>query len=317
MISVVVPLYNKASYVRRCIDSVLAQTIGDLELIIINDGSTDGGDHIAATYGDSRLKLINQPNLGPGAARNRGIAEAKGEFVAFLDADDEWLPEYLEEHLRFIQRHGPEVASVSAGYYELPTGMSREAMWRKRGIADGTFRLTPHTAAARAVATLAYMSPWSTVVRTSIARKHGGFFDRDRCLYAEDAYFWLKVMLNETLGFMLKPLVRFHTEASSLSRPLGRARPIEPFLLDPAAIEASCPSHLRAVLAEILAIRAFKTACVLGYWGEYHSAASLRKRFRCSEDWRLPYFFLSGIASTPVAAGLGWTARACLSRRPG
>jgi len=94
---VVVPLYNKQAYVRRCVDSVLSQTFGDFELIIVDDGSTDESADIASAYHDSRIRLIRQANGGVSVARNRGIAEARGKWVAFLDADDEWLPRKLEK----------------------------------------------------------------------------------------------------------------------------------------------------------------------------------------------------------------------------
>src|SRR5947209_3795753 len=103
-VSVIIPLYNKAPYVRRTLDSVRAQTFADYEVIVVDDGSTDGGAAVVEGFGDPRFRLIAQPNAGPGAARNRGLAEAGGEFVAFLDADDEWLPTFLERSLALLDR---------------------------------------------------------------------------------------------------------------------------------------------------------------------------------------------------------------------
>lgn len=93
--SVVIPLYNKANHIQRAIDSVLNQSIQDFECIVVNDGSTDDSEEAVKNYKDERVKLINQENGGPAAARNRGIKEAKGDFIAFLDADDEWEVEFL------------------------------------------------------------------------------------------------------------------------------------------------------------------------------------------------------------------------------
>jgi len=95
VISVVIPLYNKERHIARAIQSVLGQTHRDLELIVINDGSTDGSEKTAERYTDPRIQLVHQANAGVSAARNRGIAEARAELVAFLDAYDEWLPEHL------------------------------------------------------------------------------------------------------------------------------------------------------------------------------------------------------------------------------
>ena len=99
MISVIIPLYNKEDYISRAIDSVLRQTFKDFELIIVNDGSTDQGPGIARNFHDRRIRVIDQQNSGEGAARNRGVAEARAELVAFLDADDEWESSFLHCHL--------------------------------------------------------------------------------------------------------------------------------------------------------------------------------------------------------------------------
>jgi glycosyltransferase involved in cell wall biosynthesis len=101
---VVIPLYNKVRHVQRALDSVVAQTFGGFEVIVVNDGSTDGSDKVVERYADSRIRLFHQENAGVSAARNRGIAEAKGELVAFLDADDEWLPGFLSTVLRLYER---------------------------------------------------------------------------------------------------------------------------------------------------------------------------------------------------------------------
>ena len=109
-VSVIIPLYNKAPFLRRALDSVRAQTYGDFEAILVDDCSTDGGGDLAAVYPDRRFRTISQKNAGPGAARNRGIAEARGQLLAFLDADDEWMPGFLEKSLACLAGHGPDIA---------------------------------------------------------------------------------------------------------------------------------------------------------------------------------------------------------------
>ena len=96
MVSVIIPLYNKRSYVRRAIKSVREQKFPNWELIIIDDGSTEGSASEIPTD-DGRIRVLEQENAGPAAARNRGIRNARGEFVAFLDADDYYYPQKLEE----------------------------------------------------------------------------------------------------------------------------------------------------------------------------------------------------------------------------
>jgi hypothetical protein len=304
-VSVIIPLYNKAPYVRRALDSVAAQTFADFEVIVVDDGSTDGGGSVVAGYADARFRLVTQANAGPGAARNAGIAEARGELIASLDADDEWLPTYLEESVGRLEEFGPEVASISSGYLLHPSGHSTEPMWRRRGLTEGVHRAGPEASPWLVVSQLAYMTPCTTVARAEVIRRWGGFYGREKCLFAEDAFLWLKVLLNERVAFHLKPLVAIHTEASGLSQNLRGPRPVEPFLTDPGELRAACPPPLEALLARVLAIRAAKTACMLGYWGRWREARSLMRRFTTRRDWRLPYYAPAVVCSTPAGAALG------------
>jgi glycosyltransferase involved in cell wall biosynthesis len=302
-VSVIIPLYNKAAHVLNALDSVASQTFADMEVIIVNDGSTDGGARLAADYPDARFRVVSQPNAGPGGARNRGIAEAKGELLAFLDADDEWLPEFLARSIKLLEEHG--AATATSCYFQFPLGVSLARLWTERGIREGAYRLKPSTPPTLVVHMLAYMSPWSTVARADVVRRWGGFYDADRCLYAEDAFLWLKVLLNEVVAFSLEPLVRFNQGASELSANLKGARPVEPFLLHPEQVEACCPLQLRSLLEQVLAIRALKTACVLGYWGQWREARALKRRFAFAGSWQLPLYIPAQVCSMPLGAALG------------
>jgi len=244
-VSIIIPLYNKAPYLRRALDSIAGQTLADFEVIVVDDGSTDDGAAIVANYSDARFRMIRQANAGPGAARNAGLAQAQGEFIAFLDADDGWLPNYLQESVSQLETLGPEVASLTSGYIEHPAGASTESMWRKRGLTNGAQRIDAITKPSLVVSMLAYMSPCSTLTRAEVIRRWGGFYDREKCAFGEDAYLWLKLLLNETVAFNLTPLVQFHREASGLSKNLNGSRPVEPFLEDPSEIEVACPPSLK------------------------------------------------------------------------
>lgn len=105
MISVIIPLYNKAASIATALDCVLAQTYQDFEVVVVDDGSIDEGVAVVERYTDARIRLIRQSNAGVSTARNKGIAEARGEYVAFLDADDEWLPEYLSVQHGLAQKY--------------------------------------------------------------------------------------------------------------------------------------------------------------------------------------------------------------------
>jgi glycosyltransferase involved in cell wall biosynthesis len=109
LVSVVVPAHNAEKTLRETIDSVLHQTLGDFELIVIDDGSTDTTKNIVADIKDPRVRSFSFPNAGPSAARNRGIERASGKFIAFLDADDLWLPNKLKAQVEALNQN-PEAA---------------------------------------------------------------------------------------------------------------------------------------------------------------------------------------------------------------
>lgn len=117
MISVIIPLYNKEKQIAHTLQTVLNQTLQDFEIVIVNDGSTDNSVAEVEKFNDHRIRLIHQTNAGVSAARNRGIEESKYDLIAFLDADDEWMPAYLETQYALYKKY-PE-CSVFACNYEL------------------------------------------------------------------------------------------------------------------------------------------------------------------------------------------------------
>lgn len=119
LVSIIVPVYNAEKFIRETMDSVLAQTYSHWELLLVEDGSSDGSADVIGEYiaekGESRIRLIRQPsNQGAARARNRGLEEAAGRYIAYLDADDLWTPEKLEHELRFMEEKG--VAFAFTGY---------------------------------------------------------------------------------------------------------------------------------------------------------------------------------------------------------
>jgi glycosyltransferase involved in cell wall biosynthesis len=127
-ISVVIPLYNKADYVVRAVQSVLAQAFADFEILVVNDGSTDESRAVIADVDDPRIRIVDQSNAGEGAARNRGIHEAVGDVVAFCDADDEWMPSFLSTVHR-LERSYPECSVFGTGFVmREPNGRERRQL---------------------------------------------------------------------------------------------------------------------------------------------------------------------------------------------
>jgi glycosyltransferase involved in cell wall biosynthesis len=114
LVSVVIPAYNSARTVRQAIESALAQTVEDLDVIVVDDGSSDDSAAVAESVGDPRVRVVVQANGGAAAARNTGLAMATGKYVAFLDADDLWLPQKLAVQLDVLRAH-PDVSAVQSG----------------------------------------------------------------------------------------------------------------------------------------------------------------------------------------------------------
>src|ERR671932_1471107 len=109
LISVIIPVYNGEKTIKNTIDSVLNQSFTDFEVIVVNDGSQDLTLAVINEIKDARIRVFSFPNSGVSASRNRGLAEAKGEFISFLDADDLWTPDKLEAQLKALQEN-PEAA---------------------------------------------------------------------------------------------------------------------------------------------------------------------------------------------------------------
>jgi len=128
LVSVVIPLYNKEPHIKKAIDSVLAQKVQDFEIIIVDDGSTDKSARVVKSLTDPRIRLIQQENAGVSAARNRGIEEAKADLIAFLDADDEWTPGFLETVLRLREKY-PQAGAYATAYSILKYGNIKPAKY--------------------------------------------------------------------------------------------------------------------------------------------------------------------------------------------
>lgn len=147
MISVVIPLYNKEKQIANTLHTVLKQTYQDFEIVIVNDGSSDNSVVEVEKIQDSRIRIIHQQNRGASAARNKGIEEAKYNLIAFLDADDEWKPEYLETQYNLYLKY-PE-CSVFAVNYEFrdakgkitPTIINKLSITGEEGILSNYFEV--------------------------------------------------------------------------------------------------------------------------------------------------------------------------------
>lgn len=214
-ISVVVPLFNKEVEVMRALQSVLHQTREPAEIIVVNDGSTDSGASVVESLGDRRVRMIHQVNAGVSAARNEGIRAASNSYIAFLDADDEWLPCFLEE-ISFLVKEFPEAGMYATKYLYCEThGAMREPILRGfqpatgRGVFDDYFQ----------VAACSDPPVWSSAV--CVAKEAlmsiGGF--PEGIGIGEDLLTWARLAARYRIVYSTKPSAVFHLQAPLVGKP--------------------------------------------------------------------------------------------------
>jgi|SRR5665213_3280454 len=209
-VSVVIPAYRAGGTIRRAIDSVLAQSYSAVEVIIIDDGDRDDISRVLGDY-PSKVSLIRKTNGGAASARNAGLDVAKGDVIAFLDADDYWEPQKLMRHLDILNRYKEVGLTCSRYHVESPTGRRMATM-----PAVGTIYDTVLTLAGEAAFSLATQTSTITVVarRTTI----GAHRFPERLKTGEDRHLWMRLISSVPVYFLSEPLATAVEEPESLSR---------------------------------------------------------------------------------------------------
>lgn len=189
MISVVIPLYNKVQHIAETLSSVLAQSVNPREIIVIDDGSTDGGAQVVRQFESAGVRLITQTNQGVSAARNRGLEEATGDYVAFIDADDYWLPDHLRELSELIEKW-PQAVLVSTSHLIKRDGMVYSA---KSSLPLGWEGCVTNFFTAFANG-LSLVNSSTACVKRGVALELGGFPVGVK--RGEDIILWVRLALN-------------------------------------------------------------------------------------------------------------------------
>jgi glycosyltransferase involved in cell wall biosynthesis len=276
-VTVIIPLYNKARCIARAIDSVLAQTHQDFDLIVVDDGSTDESVKVVHTIKDRRLRLISQPNQGPGAARNRGALAASSNYLAFLDADDEWLPDFLQKSLDALER-APDCGFCISAFLDGPERRNSHARLEARGYGPGKYTVGPETRPDSFDWLLWAYLPSTALFRRSAFKACRGFYDKNRCNFGEDMYLFVAASLCYPFWRLADPLVVYHSEDSSLA---NQKNLVTALLLDPQPVFDLCPERNKAVLRGLLADRAVQESLGQAYRGAFTQWKPLFERFEC------------------------------------
>lgn len=176
LVSVIVPVFNTERFLRECLDSVLAQTLREIEVICVNDGSTDASPQILAEYAarDSRVRVISQENRGGGAARNRALEIAQGQFFAFLDGDDFFEPEFLEKMLAAADAAGTaDVVANRVHAFDAATGTRKILRDSCRTEALGGCTVFTPEEIAPTLFNRFQNWPWNKIFRAEFVRGNG------------------------------------------------------------------------------------------------------------------------------------------------
>lgn len=216
-IAVVIPAFDAESFLGRAISSALEQTLAPREIVVVDDGSSDGTGEIARGFGPP-VRCVRQANRGAAGARNRGIEEAQSDYVAFLDADDEWLSDHLERALEVLQRHPHLVWFCAAYNVRMRSGKTIKRCPDERALIDGAYFESYFEMA----------SGWdvhtcSVVARSEILEQIGGF-DPDLQV-GEDQDLWLRIALRHPqIGYSPSVCSTYRiTEGSLMNQGLNTA----------------------------------------------------------------------------------------------
>lgn len=220
-ISIIIPLYNKALYIANAINGVIAQTYTDWELIIVDDGSTDDSVDVVEKYLKSypqfvdKIQFIQQKNSGVSTTRNNGVKAAKGEYVCFLDADDWWVPTFLEEMNGLITAY-PDAGIYGTSYYIVKNGKNKIApIALDEGFEQGYMDYI------RVYSRFLCMPLWTGAV--CLTRKVFEEFDgfKPQLKLGEDFDLWIRIALRYKVAFLNKPLAYYNQDVQLSNRAVG------------------------------------------------------------------------------------------------
>ncbi|RPJ75440.1 MAG: glycosyltransferase family 2 protein, partial [Acidobacteria bacterium] len=286
LVSVVIPAYNAAAMIGDALRSVFAQTFTDFEVVVVDDGSTDDTARVVEALGAGVVRLIRQANRGPAAARNAGIAASTAPLIAFLDADDEWLPGKLELQTAYFAAH-PEAAL-------LHTATARAGDRQPEHEASRLAGEPPASVFCDLFHTDYDINTLTVMVRREAVEEAGGFDER-REVHVEDWDLWLRIAARHKVGYLPVP--------TAVRRPGGgMSGDVEKTFRGQAAVirkiepicAQACSRHQQAF-----------DACLRRRWYRFYWELGYARR-RAGRRPAAAWAFLQAIARQPLAAG-GWT----------
>ena len=201
-ISVIIPVYNASEYLGQCLDSVLLQTFSDIEVICVNDGSTDDSLDILQGYAmfDERLKIISQENAGPGAARNNGIKQATGEYIIFLDADDFFEPDMLEKMVAKAEEDNADIVMCDFCVFDNKTGKTTPSslvlgdFFQKKLFNPNDWKTN--------LFDINYPGVWNKLIKADLIHKNNITFDEHAKCYEDNLFMIIATTLAKKISLV-------------------------------------------------------------------------------------------------------------------
>lgn len=209
--SIIIPLYNKSAFIGSTLENVLHQTYPDYEIIIVNDGSTDDSLDRAKQFSDERIRLFSQENKGVSAARNYGMAEAKGQYLCFLDADDEWTPNYLENLYKTIQKF-PN-AGMYCSRYKTKIGNNHFTECQLTDLPENYEGYVQDFFKSSFVNRVALTS--AVTIDRQVFLKIGGF--DTNITHGEDLDYWIKIVLHYPIAICSKVTMIYNSTPNNVN----------------------------------------------------------------------------------------------------
>lgn len=214
--SVIISLYNKEDHISETLESVLAQTFQDFEIIIVNDGSTDSSETIVTSMEDERIKYFYQENQGASAGRNAALSKASGQYMALLDADDLWQPNYLETIRQLILSYPKESVFASAVTLETMSN-AIPSVYSIKNIKDKQVYVVDYFESSTINTVL---TSSSTVLHHSVFEKIGNYNTSIKS--GQDTDLWIRIGINYKVVFINESLVTYRYAKQSLSNKTKR-----------------------------------------------------------------------------------------------
>ncbi len=223
MFSIIIPLYNKAPYVKKALESVYLQTFREFEVIVINDGSKDNSaEEVQAFHKENKynnLQLVNQENQGVSSTRNNGVRLAKYPYVCFLDADDWWEDTFLTEMKKLIEEY-PEAGIYGSSYFKVKDGHNIPA---NIGVESGFEKGLINYYKVYAQTLWMPLTSISVVIPKTVYHQVGGF--KPELKLGEDFDLWIRIALQYSVAFLNKPLAYYNQDVEVKNRAIGKLYP--------------------------------------------------------------------------------------------